>query len=57
MKSKQIFEQALTIREKALGNNHPSLTESLEYLALINKSQGNYNKARDYYKKNKRKKP
>src|SRR5262249_30291039 len=50
-RSRQLFEQALTLREKALGNNHQSLGTSLTFLARINQRLGNHNKAGSYYQR------
>ena len=42
-------EKALGIREKVLGKEHPDVAQSLNNLAALYESQGNYGKAEPLY--------
>ncbi|MGB6301921.1 MAG: tetratricopeptide repeat protein, partial [Rivularia sp. (in: cyanobacteria)] len=44
-----LAERALAIREKVLGEEHPDVAQSLNNLALLYYSQGNYSKAEPLY--------
>ena len=43
------FEQALAIRKKALGPDHPDVAQSLNNLAVLYDAQGQYAKAEPLY--------
>ena len=45
-----LAEQALAIRKKVLGNNHPDTATSLDNLAALYQSQGRYTEAEPLYK-------
>jgi tetratricopeptide (TPR) repeat protein len=44
-------EQALSIRESALGPEHPTTAESLNHLGFIIERQGHYNEARPFHER------
>ncbi|MGK7935249.1 MAG: tetratricopeptide repeat protein [Xenococcaceae cyanobacterium] len=44
-----LAEQALAIRKKVLGDNHPDVAESLNNLAVLYESQGRYTEAEPLY--------
>ncbi|KPQ32593.1 MAG: Tetratricopeptide repeat, partial [Phormidium sp. OSCR] len=46
-----LVQQALEIRETALGESHPDVATSLNNLALLYYSQGNYNAAEPLYRR------
>ncbi len=46
-----LYQQALVIREKALGLEHPSVAASLNNLALLYHAQGKYAEAEPLYKR------
>ncbi|WGS71378.1 tetratricopeptide repeat protein [Pseudanabaena galeata] len=46
-----LYKRSLAIWEKALGANHPSVATSLNNLALLYRSQGNYTAAEPLYKR------
>jgi hypothetical protein len=48
-KAEPLYIQALLIRKKALGENHPDYAQSLNNLALLYKSTGAYDKAEPLY--------
>src|SRR6516165_4197930 len=47
----QIAQRALTIRERALGPDHPAVAVSLNNLALVYAAQGRYADAEPLYKR------
>jgi tetratricopeptide (TPR) repeat protein len=51
VQARPLFESALTIREKALGSHHPDTAMSLNNLALLLGSQGDYEGARPLYER------
>jgi tetratricopeptide (TPR) repeat protein len=46
-----LLQQALTIRKKALGENHPDVAESLNSLASLFRVQGQYGAAEAHYRR------
>ncbi|MEN8219056.1 MAG: tetratricopeptide repeat protein [Pseudomonadota bacterium] len=44
-----LFQQALKIRQKDLGTNHPDLVQSINHLAFLLKKKGDYEKAKQFY--------
>jgi tetratricopeptide (TPR) repeat protein len=49
--ARPLYERALAISEKALGAEHPDTATSLNNLALLLKSQGDYDGARPLYER------
>ena len=45
------YQRALAIREEALGPKHPDVAQSLNNLALLSDSQGQYKKAEPLYQR------
>lgn len=50
-KAEPLYKQALSIREKALGPDHPDTTMSLRNLAVLYRRMGDYGKAEPLYKR------
>src|SRR6516164_9748661 len=46
-----LYQQALAIREKALGQDHPDVAASLNNLAVLYYSEGRYAEAEPLYKR------
>jgi tetratricopeptide (TPR) repeat protein len=44
-----LYQQALALRQKLLGDDHPDVATSLNNLAGLYKSQGKYNEAEPLY--------
>ena len=44
-----LYQQALALRQKLLGNDHPDVASSLNNLALLYYSQGKYKEAEPLY--------
>ena len=44
-----LYQQALALRQKLLGDDHPDVASSLNNLAGLYKSQGRYNEAEPLY--------
>ena len=50
-KALEYYRKALVIKEKQLGNNHPSTSITYNNIGLVYKKQGDYKKALEYYRK------
>jgi tetratricopeptide (TPR) repeat protein len=44
-----LYQQALALRQKLLGDDHPDVASSLNNLAFLYKSQGKYKEAEPLY--------
>ena len=47
--AKPLYEEALSIRRRVLGVDHPDLADSLNNLANLYRAQGRYSKAEPLY--------
>ena len=50
-KAESLYQRALTLGQKRLGENSPAVAFGLQHLALINRSMGNFARAESYYQR------